>query len=429
MGSGGREHALAWGLARSPCLERLDAAPGSAAIGELAECVPIPADDVAALAALAARTRYDLVVVGPEAPLVAGLADRLEEAGVPVFGASAAAARLEGSKAFAKAFMERHGIPTAAWRAFDDFDDARRALERGEIEAPVVVKADGLAAGKGVVLADDREAALDALSAMLVERRFGAAGARVVIEERLTGREASFFVLCDGERIVELSTCHDYKRVAGGDRGPNTGGMGTYSPSPWLDAATRREIVETIVRPTVAGMAAEGHPYRGVLYVGLMLTGAGPRVLEYNARFGDPETQVLVPRLCGDWLELLRRTASGTLDPADEPRFGEQAAVCVVMASAGYPAGSDSGRPIEGLERAAAHEDVVVFHAGTGRDAAGRWITAGGRVLGVTGRGADLAAARRRAYDAVAEIRWPGEHHRDDIAADAVHRAAEGERR
>jgi phosphoribosylamine--glycine ligase len=299
IGGGGREDALTWAILRSPKLTTLRCAPGNAGIAQRTECVAIGAEDVAALVEHVERERYDLVVVGPEAPLVAGLADRLDEIGVPVFGPTAAAARLEGSKVFAKELMQRHGVPTAASRTFDDFEAARDYL-RSAADYPLVVKADGLAAGKGVILADDAATAIRAAETMLVESKFGAAGSRVLIEERLTGREASFFVVSDGERFVELATCQDYKRALDGDAGPNTGGMGTYSPSVFLDEELRTTILESIVRPTLAGLLAEGSAYRGVLYVGVMLTADGPQVLEFNARFGDPETQVLMPRLDGD---------------------------------------------------------------------------------------------------------------------------------
>jgi phosphoribosylamine--glycine ligase len=423
VGSGGREDALAWALGRSPRLTLLRCAPGNAGIARRAELVPIPSDDVAALADHARRERYDLVVIGPEAPLVAGLADRLREAGIAVFGPSAAAAQLEGSKVFAKRFMERHAIPTAPFRLFADAGEARRFLESGEATYPLVLKADGLAGGKGVLLAGDRGSAIEASEAMLRHGRFGEAGARIVIEECLQGREASFFVLSDGERFVELGTCQDYKRAHDADRGPNTGGMGTYAPSAFLDDAARSEVLASIVAPTLRGMAAEERPYRGVLYVGLMLTAQGPRVLEYNARFGDPETQVLVPRLEGDWLELLARCATGRLDGQPAPRFRRGAVVCVVLASAGYPDGGPRGCVIEGLDDAAALADVELFHAGTARDDHGRWVTAGGRVLGVTAVGSSLAGARDRAYEAVSRIRWEGRQCRTDIALDALARA------
>ncbi len=417
VGSGGREDALAWALSKTPGV-RLRCAPGNAGIGRRAERVPIAPDDLRALTDHVRSERYDLVVVGPEVPLVHGLADRLGEVGAPVFGPSASAARLEGSKVFAKRFMERHGIPTARFRIFHDAADAARWLRSEEAEYPLVVKADGLAAGKGVVLADDPGTAVEAATGMLSGKTFGSAGRSVVVEERLTGREASYFVLSDGARSVDLATCQDHKRALDGDRGPNTGGMGAFSPSPFLDDARTLEIRRSVVSPTLAGIAAEGAPFRGVLFIGLMLTPEGPKVLEYNVRFGDPETQALIPRLEGEWLPLLAGCAAGAL-PAEPPRWRRDSAICVVMASGGYPGRYETGKPVSGIEEAERMEGVHVFHAGTETDPEGRLVTAGGRVLGVTAIGDNLAAARRRAYDAVARIRWEGEQHRSDIGADA----------
>jgi phosphoribosylamine--glycine ligase len=418
IGGGGREAALAWAFRQSPLLSDLSCAPGNAGIERYARRVPIAADDVDALVAEAVASRYDLVVVGPEVPLVAGIADRLREAGLDVFGPSAAAAKVEGSKAFSKEFMARHGIPTAAFRIFESEAEASRYLRSGDVRYPLVVKADGLAAGKGVVIADDAATASDTAAQMLSGRAFGAAGRRIVIEELLRGREASFFVLTDGRTSLELATCQDYKRVGDGDRGANTGGMGTYSPSAWLDETSRRVLRETVVSPTVRGLADEGCEFRGVLFIGVMLTADGPKVLEYNARFGDPETQVLVPRLDGDWLALLAACARGELSTMTLA-WRDEAAVCVVMAAGGYPGAYAKGQPIEGLDDAERLSRVTVFHAGTDRDASSRVVTAGGRVLGVTATGPDVPSARRRAYEAVAAIRWSGEHHRTDIAADA----------
>jgi len=422
VGGGGREHALAWSLHRSPHLNELHCAPGNAGIARQARCLDLAAEDVDAIVAHVDREGYDLVVVGPEAPLVGGLADRLEALGTPVFGPRAAAAEIEGSKIFAKLFMSRHGIPTGGFQLFSDLGECRDYLGDASTTFPLVVKADGLAAGKGVIIAEDRAAALAVSEGMLSGRSFGDAGRRVLIEELLRGREASFFVLTDGERFVELATCQDYKRALDDDRGPNTGGMGTYSPSAYLGPATRQTILETIVRPTIRGLAAEGRTYRGVLYFGLMLTDGGPQVLEYNARFGDPETQVLLPRLEGDWLELLHGCATGRID--DRPlSWRRDAAVCVVLASGGYPGAYSRGLPIEGIETVEALDDVIVFHAGTRLDDDGRLVTSGGRVLGVTALGPDLAAARERAYAAVARIRWEGAHFREDIALAALERS------
>jgi phosphoribosylamine--glycine ligase len=424
VGGGGREDALAWALAESPLVGLLRCAPGNAGMAGRGGIVPIGAEDVGALTRHVRDERYDLVVVGPEAPLVAGLADRLRDAGIAVFGPSADAARIEGSKVFAKEFMARHSIPTAPFVTFDDAAAAERHLRSGELVYPLVVKADGLAAGKGVILAETPAEAVHAARGMLEAGTFGAAGARILVEELLRGREASFFVLADGDDFVELATCQDYKRALDGDAGPNTGGMGTYSPSAYLDAASRRRVVESIVRPTIAGLAAEGRAYRGVLYVGLMLTARGPQVLEYNARFGDPECQVLVPRLDGDWAELLHACASGTLG-SRPPAWRSEAAVCVVMTAEGYPGSYERGREISGLAEAGAMESVLVFHAGT-KMVGDAIVTDGGRVLGVTALGRDLAAARERAYQAVGRIHWEGERHRGDIAGDAVEAAKGG---
>ena len=419
VGGGGRESALAWALNRSPLLTHLACAPGNAGLEGQATRVAIPPENTEALVAHAIAGAYDLVVIGPEAPLVAGLADRLREAGIDTFGPSAAAALIEGSKAFSKEFMARHNIPTAAFRIFDDAAEASRYLLLKDTAYPLVVKADGLAAGKGVVIAKDPASAVDAATHMLSGTAFGAAGCRIVVEELLKGREASFFVLSDGTTSLELASCQDYKRAKNADSGPNTGGMGTYSPSVWLDDAATRTLRETVVGPTVRGLAAEGRPFSGVLFIGVMLTDAGPKVLEYNARFGDPETQVLVPRLDGDWLALLHACSRGELSKV-RVHWRKDSAVCVVMASSGYPDAYVQGFPIEGLDDASKLDGVLVFHAGTSRDPLGRVVTAGGRVLGVTATGADLATARDRAYEAVARIHWAGEHHRSDIAADAI---------
>ena len=419
VGGGGRESALAWAFRRSPLLKDLACAPGNAGIERHARRVAIAAENTDALVTHAVAEAYDLVVIGPEAPLVSGLADRLRAAGLDTFGPGAAAAMIEGSKAFSKEFMARHGIPTAAFRVFDDPAEASRYLLSKEPAYPLVIKADGLAAGKGVVIAHDTPTALDTAKHMLSGRAFGDAGRRIVVEELLSGREASFFVLADGTTSLELASCQDYKRAGDGDRGPNTGGMGTYSPSAWLDEETTRTLRETVVGPTVRGLSAEGRPFRGVLFIGVMLTDAGPKVLEYNARFGDPETQVLIPRLDGDWLAVLHACSRGELRDVTL-NWRRDAAVCVVMASSGYPGAYAKGDRVEGLDDAEALADVMVFHAGTERDAAGSVVTAGGRVVGVTALGADLAAARDRAYEAVSLIRWKGEHHRHDIAADAI---------
>jgi phosphoribosylamine--glycine ligase len=418
VGGGGREHALAWKLARSPALGQLYAAPGNPGIAALAECVPIAAEAVADLAGFAERTRIDLTVVGPEAPLAAGLADHFAARGLSVFGPTRAAAELESSKVFAKTLFARHGIPTARFGTFDSPAPAR-ALVR-ELGGRAVVKADGLAGGKGAVVCRETAEADRAIGDMLERRTFGAAGARIVVEELLEGEEVSVFALTDGEAVCPLGAAQDHKAVFDGDRGPNTGGMGAYSPPPALDPSLHARIVETVLRPTVRAMAAEGRPYRGVLYAGLMLTAAGPRVFEYNARFGDPECQVLAVRLADDLLPLCRAVAEGKGLP-EAVAWHPDPAVCVVLASGGYPGRYPTGLPISGLERAAAHPGVAIFHAGTAvKD--GRLVTAGGRVLGVTATAADIPAAIALAYRAVADIRFEGMHFRRDIGHRALAR-------
>jgi phosphoribosylamine--glycine ligase len=421
VGSGGREHALVWKLARSPRAERVLAAPGSDAIAALAECHPeVKAQDLDGVVALARRESVDLVVIGPEDPLAAGLADRVRDAGVAVFGPSRAAARIESSKAFAKAFMARQRIPTAAFSTFEDLAAAQAYVR--SLGGPCVVKADGLAAGKGVVLCDGPEEALAALQEIMAERRFGASGERVVVEERLVGEEVSYYALCDGQRVVPLAAAQDHKRALDGDRGENTGGMGAYSPVPVFGDAVEKRVLEEIVHPALAGLAREGSPFVGVLFVGLMIEAGGtPRVIEFNARFGDPEIQSLVLRLDGDLLPLLDAAARGRLDPASTLGLRD-AAVCVVLASGGYPREYRTGLPIDGLDDAERDPDVVVFHAAT-RRAGDRFVTAGGRVLGVTARGPSVAAARDRAYAAAARIRFEGVHLRRDIAARALLRS------
>jgi phosphoribosylamine--glycine ligase len=404
VGSGGREHALVWKIAQSSQVSRredLVCVPGNAGIEQQALCLPAPPGglgDVRGLADLARAQRADLVVVGPELPLTAGLVDELESRGIAAFGATRRAAQLEGSKIFAKRFMQRHGIPTAAFDAIEDVEAALRHLDAPDRAWPLVVKADGLAAGKGVVVAADRRAAREAVIAMMRERRYGDAGARLLLEECLTGVEASFFALSDGERAIPLATCQDYKRVGDGDTGPNTGGMGAYSPSVEFDDALTARIMQEVIRPTIEGMAAEGAPYRGVLYAGLMLTARGPMVLEYNARFGDPETQVLMPRLEGDFVEMLLSAAGGRIDAAHAPRQASGAAACVVLASRGYPESSSSGQAISGLEDAASLAGTVVFHAGTRRAAQAPtgFETAGGRVLADGASAGDVSGDRGR---------------------------------
>ena len=417
VGSGGREHALCWAIAASPLCDALICAPGNAGIAALAECAAVGAEDIDGLVALCGDRAIDFVVVGPEVPLVAGLADRLEDAGVKAFGPSAAAAALEGSKGFAKDLCAKYAIPTGAFARFGDAGAAQAHIrERG---APIVVKADGLAAGKGVVVAetvDEAVAAVDALSAAL-----GAAAAEFVIEEKLEGEEASFHALVDGVHALPLAAAQDHKRVGDGDTGPNTGGMGAYSPAPTVDDAMAGEIMARIVEPTVAAMAAEGRPFKGVLYFGLMLTADGPKVIEYNVRFGDPEAQVMVPRLMSDLLPALVAARDGVLDKF-HLRWRDAAALCVVMATRGYPAAYGKGSAIGGLDAADGIEGVTVFHAGT-RLVDGRVTATGGRVLGVTATAPTIAGAQARAYAAVDAIHWPQGFCRRDIGWRAVGRA------
>lgn len=424
IGSGGREHALGWALARSPRTPDLYFAPGNAGTAALGRNVPLGAGDRTALRDFAAAEGIDLTIVGPEQPLVAGIVDDFEAAGLPVVGPSAAAARLEGSKAFSKAFMQRHDIPTAAYRTFgaDDYAAARAYLEAQG--APVVLKASGLAAGKGAIVCMTRAEAQAALDAILRERQFGAAGEEVVIEAFMEGEEASVFALTDGTHYALLAPAQDHKRVGEGDTGPNTGGMGAYAPAPVVTAAVLARVRREVIEPTLAGMAAEGHPYRGILYCGLMITAAGPKVVEFNCRLGDPEAQVVLPLLKTDPVTLFEKLASGRLDEVIlELHAG--AAACVVLASGGYPEAYERGFPIEGLEAAGAGPEVAVFHAGTKQDGAGRVVTAGGRVLGVTALGDDLQGALGRAYEAVAQIHFEGMQYRRDIGRKGLARTAE----
>jgi len=421
LGSGGREHALAWKIAQSERVDALLAAPGSAAIAALADCRPeISVNDLDAVVALATSESVDLVVVGPEDPLAAGICDRLRDAGIAVFGPSAAAARLEGSKAFAKAFMDRHGIPTAGHAVFDTLDTA---IEYVRTQAkPCVVKADGLAAGKGVAMCETPDAAEAALREIMAEKRFGDAGDQVVIEEWLRGEEASYYAISDGDHIVTLAAAQDHKRALDGDQGENTGGMGAYSPAPVVSDDVERKIIERVVEPTIRGMKAEGHPFQGVLFVGLMIDSAGdPYVIEFNVRFGDPETQPLMARMEGDFVPVLEGSARGDLTAAPALGWGASA-VCVVLASEGYPRSYPKGMEITGIDAAESREGVTVFHAGTKERAPGLFETSGGRVLGVTALGATVKEARDLAYAAVGDISFEGAQHRTDIAARALDR-------
>jgi phosphoribosylamine---glycine ligase len=415
IGAGGREHALAWRLAASPSVDLVASAPGNPGTASLGPTHAVDASDPGAVAALAERERIDLFVVGPEAPLVAGVVDELDRRGIAAFGPTAAAAHIEGSKAFAKDVMVAAGAPTGGYVATDDPDAAYAALERHE--APYVVKADGLAAGKGVricqTLADAREAVDDAL----VRRTFGDAGAHVVVEEHLDGPERSVFGVCDGEDVVLLTPAQDYKRALDGDGGPNTGGMGAFAPVPGFGLADVDHLRDLVFRPVLRELASRGTPFRGLLYAGLVDTASGPQLLEFNARFGDPETQVILPLLASDLGDLLWASATGSVaDVAVDWHPG--AAVTVVLASAGYPGEYPTGVPITGAEVAAHHDGVEVFHAGTARDDAGTLVTAGGRVLAVTARGSDVGDARARAYAAADLIAFEGRQRRTDVAGD-----------
>jgi len=410
VGSGGREHALSWQLAQSPSCRKLYAAPGNPGIETFAECAPLAADDLDGLIAFVRAHAIDFVVVGPEAPLVAGLADRLRDMGVAVFGPSAAAARLEGSKGFTKDLCARAGIPTAAYVRCTSAEEAHAVLEGFAV--PVVIKADGLAAGKGVIIAETREAAAAAIDDMFAGA-FGGAGAEVVIEEFMAGEEASFFALSDGNHVMAFGSAQDHKRVGDGDTGPNTGGMGAYSPAPVLTADLETEVMDRIIRPTVSALAAEGTPYVGVLFAGLMLTDTGPKLIEYNCRFGDPECQVLMMRFTGDFAALLHAAATGDLASATPPAFSHDYALTVVMAASGYPGTPEKGGVIRGIAQAETG-GVRVFHAGTAR-ADGAIVAAGGRVLNVTATGKTVSEAQARAYAAVDRIDFASGFCRGDI--------------
>jgi phosphoribosylamine--glycine ligase len=415
VGSGGREHALAWKIAQSPLVGRLVAAPGSAGMAAQCEVRNVKVTDVAALVALAREIAADLVVIGPESAVEAGLADALAEAKIPCFGPTAQAGQLETSKAFTKAFADRHGLPTAAYQVFEDAALAKAAL--ADFEAPYVIKADGLAAGKGVVIAQDTAEAEAAIDDAL-GGRFGAAGARIVIEEFLEGEIGSLFALCDGETSMVFGWAQDHKRAFDGEQGPNTGGMGTYSPAPFLSDDELQKVGQAILDPWLKGCQKEGIDFHGIIYPGVMLTKNGPKVIEFNARFGDPETQVYLTRLESDLVDILEASVDGTLDRA-AMEWSSQAAVCVVMASGGYPGNYPKGKVIRGLEKANALPNTKVFHAGTAMKD-GQIVTNGGRVLGVTAWAPTLKEAREAAYRAVALIEFEGAHFRQDIASKAL---------
>ena len=414
IGSGGREHALVWKLASSPHTSELYCAPGNAGIAEIATCLPANVNDPTGLASLAETIGAELTVIGPEAPLVAGVADVFRARGLRIFGPTAAAAQLEGSKIFTKGFTRRHSIPTARFVACDSPESAREALIK-QFQFPVVVKADGLAAGKGVRIAIDRAEFDAAINEMMVERVFGEAGSRLLLEECLVGREASVMVFTDGRDYRTIVPAQDHKRVFDGDQGPNTGGMGSFSTPDLIDDATLSRIASEVIEPTLAGMAAEGNPFSGILYAGLMLTVDGPRLIEFNARFGDPETQAVLVRLESDLVEIFNAVIDSGIG-STSVEWSADSSVCIVAASGGYPGEFQKGKPITGLDEARSVEGVVIFHSGTAHDERGGYVTSGGRVLGVTARAATLGLARSRAYEAIGHINFEGLHYRSDIA-------------
>jgi phosphoribosylamine--glycine ligase len=412
IGGGGREHALVWKLAQSSLVEHIWCAPGNDGMAGVAECLPVSLGDTAALVSLAARLRPDLTVVGPEQPLVDGLADAFAAQGLRIVGPTRAAAQLEGSKIFAKQFLERQGIPTGkVYGIYSSAAEAHAAI--GRMDGPLVIKADGPCAGKGVLVTNSRDEAQAFIARLMDEREFGESGSQVLLEEALEGNELSFIVLTDGEHILPFAPARDHKRAFDGDEGPNTGGMGAFSVDGMIPNDLEAEILQKVVRPTLGGMAREGAPYVGFLYCGLMLTADGPKVLEYNCRMGDPECQAIVARMDFDFAEALDAAAEGRLDRV-AARWNPAASVCVVLASGGYPGHYEKGKPISGLGEAETGGEVVVFHAGT-RLADGGFVTAGGRVLGVTAAGPDLASAARRAYTAASRIHFDGMHYRKDI--------------
>lgn len=415
IGSGGREHALVWKIRQSELVTAIYCAPGSAAIGELAEIVPIAVEQIEKLADFVGKEHIDLTVVGPELPLTLGIADFFEARGLKLFGPTKAAAQLEGSKAFAKEILQQNGIPTAASGTFTDATAAKEYL--AQQKAPYVIKADGLAGGKGVIICHDRAEAETAIDDMVVRKIFGSAGDKLVIEEFLEGEEASFMVLTDGEHVLPLPSSQDHKRIFDNDLGPNTGGMGAYSPAPVVTAEMHERVLREIVTPLLAALKRKQIRYRGVIYVGLMITNDGPKVLEFNARFGDPECQPIMMRLKSDLIPLLQAAVDGCLDEV-RPEWHDNAAVCVVLTANGYPGTYDKNKEISGVENLTQWRHGFVFHAGTVKND-NRWLTAGGRVLGVTARGKTIAAAAKEAYWAVEQISWDGMHYRKDIAGRA----------
>ncbi|AZS13765.1 phosphoribosylamine--glycine ligase [Paenibacillus lutimineralis] len=417
IGGGGREHAICWALAKSPKADKIYCAPGNAGIGQIAELVSIQVGEFERLVAFAEEMKVGLVVVGPDDPLADGIVDAFEAKHIPVFGPRKNAAHIEGSKTFMKDLLHKYNIPTAAYEKFDNYEAALSYLHSQPV--PIVIKADGLAAGKGVTVAFTREEAEDALQSIMVDKVFGESGSQVVIEEFLAGQEMSILSFVDDEVVRPMAAAQDHKQVYDNDKGPNTGGMGTYSPLPHIADRIIEEAVETIIKPTAKAMVAEGRPFRGILFAGLMITPDGkPKTIEFNARFGDPETQVVLPRLKSDLLEIFLAAVNGTLDQV-EIEWSDEAAVCVVLASGGYPASYPKGLPIHGLQDVE-QEQSLVFHAGTAKNAEGEWVTNGGRVLGVVGLGKDIADARDKAYATANQISFEGKHNRSDIAMKAL---------
>lgn len=416
IGSGGREHALVWKIAKSRKIKKIFCAPGNPGIAQLAECVNIKADDIKGLREFAIKEKIDLMVVGPELPLTLGIIDFFEEKGLKVFGPSKKAAEIEGSKVFAKNLMQKYSIPTAAYKVFKDSRDAKDYIK--EHSFPLVVKADGLAAGKGVIICKTREDAIDAIKLIMEKKAFGKAGDRVIIEEFLKGEEASFLAITDGKTVLPLPPCQDHKAIFDGDKGPNTGGMGAYSPTPIITPKLKEEIIDSIMIPTVKAMEKEGRPYKGVLYAGLMITENGPKVLEYNCRFGDPETQPIMMRLRNDLVDVLSAAVEGKLNKV-KLNCDNKLALCVVMTSKGYPGDYEKGKEIKGIEDATKLKDVVIFHAGTALNDT-KLVTAGGRVLGVTAMGVGVKRAINKVYEAVSRIKWEGAHYRKDIGKKAI---------
>ncbi|MCL6519394.1 MAG: phosphoribosylamine--glycine ligase [Armatimonadetes bacterium] len=421
VGSGGREHALAWKVAQSPLVTKLYCAPGNAGMAMLGECFNIRATDIQGLLGFAKEKKIDLAIIGPESPLIAGIADVFRGEGIPTFGPSKTAATIEGSKVFTKDLLSKYGIPTGEYRTFSSSKEAKAFIDqisKGQEELPIVIKADGEAAGKGVFVCDTKTQAIKAIETIMDEKAFGASGDKIVIEERLEGQEASLMVITNGEDIIALPPAQDYKRINDNDQGPNTGGMGCYSPVPVVTPEIYNEVLETAIRPTIKAMKAEGRLYMGLLYAGIILTKNGPKILEFNARFGDPETQVVLPLLENDLIEVIQASLAGSLDSL-ELKCYNGCAVCVVIASEGYPGNYETGKPIFGLEAASKMENVIIFHAGT-KLQNGKVVTSGGRVLGITALGKTFKDAVERAYSAVEKIYFDGMHYRKDIGARAI---------